>query len=182
MKPGYEASASSTAALEKARPTGSGEASRTVHRSRVEAPSSVSASGVGSAPMVQVVLLPSSRDVSWSRTQSAFSSMSSPVSTNSTELRYPPSSLMHTFSFSGGAEPRTPEIRTRSAPSGVSRIEVRSVVTSGPRYCGPCTSYISCAVTVSIETTPPVSSCLVITDDPSAAISASGKAERHPEA
>ena len=43
--------------------------------------------------------------------------MSSPVSTNSTELRWPPSSLTQTLSRSGGADPRTPVTRTRSEPT-----------------------------------------------------------------
>ncbi|SHW48720.1 Uncharacterised protein [Mycobacteroides abscessus subsp. abscessus] len=39
-------------------------------------------------------------------------------------------------------------------------------------------SYNSCAVTVSTLTRPPVPGCLVITDDPSAEISANGKPGR----
>ena len=38
-------------------------------------------------------------------------------------------------SWSGGAWPRTPETRTRSAPACSSSIEVRSTVTSGPVIC-----------------------------------------------
>ena len=87
MKPGYDASASSTARLLNARPTGSGEESWTVQRSRVEAPSSVSASGVGTGPSDQVTDSAVSRGSSWARTHAAFSSTSRPVSTNSTELR-----------------------------------------------------------------------------------------------
>ena len=87
VKPGYDASASSTAALLNARPTGSGDGSWTVQRSSVEAPSSVSASGSGSGPSDQVTDAAVSRGSSWARTHAAFSSMSRPVSTNSTELR-----------------------------------------------------------------------------------------------
>ena len=54
MNPGYDASASSTTAPLKLRPTGSGDESCTVHRSSVDAPSSVSASGPGRAPSDQV--------------------------------------------------------------------------------------------------------------------------------
>src|SRR3954447_26491576 len=54
VKPGYDARASSTAALLKARPTASGAGSCTVQRSRVDAPSSVSASARGIGPSTQV--------------------------------------------------------------------------------------------------------------------------------
>ena len=52
--------------------------------------------------------------------------MSRPVSTSSTELRKPPSSLTQTLSCSGGASPRTPEMPTRSGPSSdeLDRVEV----------------------------------------------------------
>ena len=105
----------------------------TVHRSRQDAPSSVSASGGGVAVRVQVTDSARSAGASCIRTHSAFSSMSRPVSTSSTELRNPPSSLTHTLSRSGGAEPRTPEIATRSGPCCSSCTESSSVVTSGPR-------------------------------------------------
>ena len=75
----------------------------TVHRSRQDAPSSVSAPGSGIAVRVQVTELAVSEGSSCARTHAAFSSMSSPVSTNSIELRNPPSSLTHTLSRSGGA-------------------------------------------------------------------------------
>ena len=66
----------------------------------------MSASAGGSAVRVQLTSLAVRAGVSCSRTQSAFASMSSPVSTNSTVLRKPPSSLTQTLSRSGGASPR----------------------------------------------------------------------------
>ena len=54
VKPGYDESASSTAGPVNALPTGSAWLSITVHRSRQEAPSSVSASASGEAVWVQV--------------------------------------------------------------------------------------------------------------------------------
>ena len=53
-----------------------------------------------------------------SRTRAAFSSMSSPVSTNVISLRKPPSALSPTLSVGGGASPRTPLMRTRSGAVG----------------------------------------------------------------
>jgi hypothetical protein len=87
VKPGYDARASSTAALLNARPTASGDASWTVHRSRVDAPSSVSESGGGTGPSAQVTDDAVNRGSSCARTQAAFASISGPVSTSSTELR-----------------------------------------------------------------------------------------------
>src|SRR6266540_1905939 len=136
VNPGYDASASSTAAAVKDRPTGSAEGSRTVQRSSTDAASSVRPSSAGGVISDQATTdgAPSpSAVVSCSRTQLAFASTSSPVSTNSTVLRNPPSSLTHTLSCAGGAEPRTPEIATRSGPACATSIESRWVVTSGPR-------------------------------------------------
>ena len=133
VKPGYDASASSTAGPVNPLPTFSGVGSMTVHRSRVEAPSSVSASGAGIATRDQATSVAVRDGVSWLRTHSAFSSTSRPVSTNSTWLRKPPSSLTQTLSRSGGASPWTPVTATRSVPSCSSLIEPRSTVTSGLR-------------------------------------------------
>ena len=49
------------------------------------------------------------------------------------ELRKPPSRLTATFVVSGGGNPRTPEIHTRSGPLSVSRIVRKSADTSGLR-------------------------------------------------
>jgi hypothetical protein len=59
--------------------------------------------------------------------------MSRPTSTNSAVLRNPPSSLTDTFRVAGGADPRTPEILTRSGPAAATSIVSRWVDTSGPR-------------------------------------------------
>ncbi len=109
MNPGYDASASSTAAAVNGLPTTPACSSLTTHRSRTEAPSSVSESGPGIRPIDHATDAASIRPSSWVRSHAAFSSMSSPVSTNSIWLRKPPSSLTHTFSCGGGAMPRTPE-------------------------------------------------------------------------
>jgi hypothetical protein len=83
--------------------------------------------------------------------------------------------LSDTFRVGGGGSPLTPLIRTRSGPSSDSSMVSTRSVTSGLAYRAPPISYSSCAVTVPIVTAPPVPGCLVITDEPSALISASGK-------
>ncbi len=133
VNPGYDASASSTPAAVNGLPTAAALSSLTTQRSSTEAPSSLSESGCGSRPIDHDTEAASMRPSSWVRSQSAFSSMSRPVSTNSIWLRKPPSSLTQTLSWCGGARPRVPETRTRSGPSGASSIVERSTVTSGPR-------------------------------------------------
>ena len=64
-------------------------------------------------------------------------SMSRPVSTNVTALRKPPMLLSDTFSVGGGGSPRTPLIRTRSAPSSDSSMVSTRSVTSGLAYRAP---------------------------------------------
>ena len=113
--------------------TGPASLSMTVHRTRQEAPSSVSASASGDADRVQATVSADSAGSSCIRSQSALASRSSPVITNSMELRQPPSSLTQTLSCSGGALPRTALTRTRSGPSWLSSIVSRWVVTSGLR-------------------------------------------------
>ena len=102
--------------------------------------SSVSASGVVGAGQVPAHLggrrLAESAASIWSRTSAALASMSRPVRTKTTSLRKPPSRLSPTLRVGGGASPRTPEIRTRSGPSWVSRTVSRRAVTSGPGVPG----------------------------------------------
>ena len=93
-------------------------------------------------------------------------------------LRKPPDRFMQTLSVAGGGSPWMRCMRTRSGASCSSWIVSKRVVTSGPRYSGAPISYSSCDVTVPIETSPPVPSCLPITDEPSAATSAQGKPTR----
>ena len=100
------------------------------------------------------------------------------MSTNVTSFRNPPTLFSDTLYVGGGGSPRTPAMRTRSAATCSSRIESNRAVTSGPRYLGPPISYSSCDVTVPIDTSPPVPSCLPITDEPSCATSAHGKPSR----
>ena len=73
----------------------------------------------------------------WARAKAALASMRSPVSTNVTSLRCPPSELRQTFVVGGGGSPRTPQIRTRSGPSSASSIVSNRATTSGPAYRGP---------------------------------------------
>src|SRR4249919_906820 len=93
VKPGYDASAISTALLVNALPTGLSDGSRTVQRRRMLAPSSVVASSGGATTGDHATILGSGSSTNCSLTQAAFASTSRPVSTNSTWLRKPPSSL-----------------------------------------------------------------------------------------
>src|SRR5207247_1738162 len=63
---------------------------------------------------------------------------------------------------------------TRPGPASASAIVSKCATTAGPRYPGGPSSYNSCAVTVSTVTAPPVPGCLVMTQEPSAATSATG--------
>lgn len=142
-KPGYPASASSTAAPLTARPTFPASGSRTTSRSSALAVSSVAASAWSvraSSQRASAGPAAASASPICALTSSALASMSSPVSTKTTSLRHPPSRVSPALRVGGGASPRTPSTRTRSGPCWPRRTVSRRAVTSGPAYRGPLVS------------------------------------------
>ena len=175
-KPGYAASASSTAAPLNARPIAFGV--WIPHDAVQQGARLLLGVGVGVGRYA-----PASRDrvrsrPSCSRDERCLGLDVEPVSTNTTSLRKPPSVVRPTLSVGGGGSPRTPEIRTRSGPPASSddRVEAGRDVGAGVARPGDLVEQLGgdrAAVTA-----PPVPGCLVMTHEPSASISASGKPGR----
>ncbi len=119
VHPGYEASASSTAAAENARPTRPWSLSRRWAVSSALACWVLGASGRSTRARSNSSPSAPTASVSWARTSAAFASMSSPVRTKVIELRKPPSRFTPTLRVGGGGVPRAPATVTRSGPESV---------------------------------------------------------------
>ena len=100
--------------------------------------------------------------------------MSSPVSAMVTWFLKPPMLFMATFRSGGAGSPRVPVISTRSFPICSSETVSNREMTSGLAYAGDPISYNSWLVMVPTVTPPPVPTCFVMTQEPSAATSAMG--------